>query len=73
MFSLRDFIKKGLIESIGKEPNYKVIMNTVGWLDKGVLEEIDVEEINSLLYPTEDSEITETTEPAETINSESEE
>ena len=49
MFSLREFIKKGLIESIGKEPDYKVIMNTAGWLDKGVLDETDVEEISNLI------------------------
>ena len=49
MFSLREFIKKGLIESIGKEADYKVILNTAGWLDKGVLEQTDVEEINNIL------------------------
>ena len=49
MFSLREFIKRGLIESIGNEPNYKIIQNTAGWLDKGVLQESDVEEISNLL------------------------
>lgn len=49
MFSLREFIKRGLIESIGNEPSYKIIQNTAGWLDKGVLQESDVEEISNLL------------------------
>ena len=49
MFSLRDFILKGIKGSIGKEPDYKVIQNTAGWLDKGVLEESDVEEISKLI------------------------
>lgn len=49
MFSLREFILKGLKESIGKEPDYKVIQNTVGWLDKGVLYESDVKEISNLI------------------------
>ena len=49
MFSLREFILKGLKESIGKEPDYKVIQNTVGWLDKGVLYELDVKEISNLI------------------------
>ena len=59
MFSLKEFIKKGLIASIGKEPDYKVIQNTAGWLDKGVLEESDVAEISNLIdaqYVEETSE-----------------
>jgi len=49
VFSLRDFIKNGIIKSIGKEPDYKVILNTANWVDKGVLELIDAEEINNLI------------------------
>lgn len=49
MFSLREFVKKGLIKSIGIEPDYKIILNTASWLDKGVLEESDVEEISRLI------------------------
>ena len=49
MFSLREFILKGIKGSIGKEPDYKVIKNTAGWLDKGVLEESDVKEISDLI------------------------
>lgn len=49
MFSLREFVKKGLIKSIGIEPDYKIILNTASWLDKGVLEESDAEEISRLI------------------------
>jgi len=49
VFSLREFVKKGLIKSIGIEPDYKIILNTASWLDKGVLEESDVEEISRLI------------------------
>lgn len=57
MFSLREFIKKGLIASVGKEPNYKVILNTASWIDKGVLEQSDAEEINFLIERASESEV----------------
>lgn len=57
MFSLREFIKKGLIASVGKEPSYKVILNTASWIDKGVLEQSDAEEINSLIERASESEV----------------
>ena len=57
MFSLREFIKKGLIASVGKEPNYKVILNTASWIDKGVPEQSDAEEINSLIERASESEV----------------
>ena len=56
MFSLRDFIKKGLIDSIGKEPNYKIILNTASWIDKGVLQQSDAEEINAMIEELAESE-----------------
>lgn len=46
MFSLREFIKKGLLDAVGKMADYQVIMNAVGWLEKGVLNEADLAEIN---------------------------
>lgn len=46
MFSLKEFIKKGLLDAIGKLANYQVIMNAVGWMEKGVLDEADLAEIN---------------------------
>lgn len=46
MFSLKEFIKKGLLNAVGKMADYQVILNAVGWLEKGVLDEADLAEIN---------------------------
>lgn len=45
MFSLRDFIKNGFIKAVGKMADYQIILNAVGWLEKGVLTESDLAEI----------------------------
>lgn len=47
MFSLKDFIKKGLLDAVGKMADYQIILNSVGWMEKGVLDEIDLAEINA--------------------------
>ena len=47
MFSLREFVKKGLLKAVGKMADYQIILNAVGWLEKGVLTEVDLEEIQS--------------------------
>ena len=65
MFSLKDFIKKGLLDAVGKQADYWVILNAVGWMEKGVLDEADLAEINAKIeaqYIVETEEI-----PAETI------
>lgn len=49
MFSLKEFIKKGLFDAIGKMADYWVILNSVGWLEKGVLEEADLAEIQTAI------------------------
>ena len=49
MFDLREFIKKGLIDAIGKMADYQVILNAAGWHEKGVLLEQDLSEINTLI------------------------
>ncbi len=46
MFSLKEFIKKGLLDAAGKMADYQVILNSVGWMEKGVLDEADLAEIN---------------------------
>ena len=56
MFSLSEFIKKGLLSAVGKMSDYKVILNAAGWLEKGVLSEDDLAEINAAIdaqYPVE--------------------
>lgn len=45
MFSMRNFVKCGLLKAIGKMADYQVILNAAGWLEKGVLTEEDLEEI----------------------------
>ena len=61
MFSLKDFIKKGLLDAVGKMADYQVILNSVGWMEKGVLDEADLAEISAKIdaqYPvvTEENE-----------------
>jgi hypothetical protein len=49
MFSLKEFIKKGLLNAVGKLADYQVILNAAGWLEKGVLEEADLTQINDAI------------------------
>lgn len=49
MFSLKDFVKNGLIKAVGKMADYQVILNAAGWLEKGVLEESDLAEIQAVI------------------------
>lgn len=49
MFSLREFVKKGFMLAIGNKADYEVILNSASWLDKGVLLESDLEEIQSAI------------------------
>ena len=54
MFSLNAFIKKGLLDAVGKMADYQVILNSVGWMEKGVLSEEDLAEISAKIeaqYP----------------------
>lgn len=68
MFSLKDFIKKGLLDAVGKMADYQVIFNAVGWMEKGVLDEADLAEISTAIdaHSTPvDEEIAEPEEVAE--------
>lgn len=47
MFNLRNFIKKGLLDAVGKMADYQVILNAAGWYEKGVLLEEDLAEIQA--------------------------
>ena len=56
MFCLKEFIKKGLMDAVGKMADYQIILNAAGWLEKGVLDETDLAEINEKIeaqYPVE--------------------
>ena len=60
MFSLREFVKKGLLDAIGKMVDYQVILNSVGWLEKGVLDEADLAEISAKIEAQYPEELTDT-------------
>ena len=49
MFSLKEFIKSGLLKAVGKMADYQIILNAAGWLEKGVLDEVDLEEIQTAI------------------------
>lgn len=56
MFSLKEFVKKGLLNGVGKMADYQIILNALGWLEKGVLTEDDLAEIQLAIdsqYPVE--------------------
>lgn len=59
MFSLKSFVKKGLLDAVGKMADYQVILNSVGWMEKGVLDEADLAEISAKIeaqYAVESAE-----------------
>ena len=49
MFNLRDFIKRGLLDAVGKMADYQVILNAAGWHEKGVLTAEDLAEIQAAI------------------------
>ena len=61
MFSLHDFILKGLLSAVGKMADYQVILNATGWYEKGVLTVEDLAEINEKI----DAQYKEPEEPVE--------
>lgn len=56
-FSLRDFIKKGFIDAIGKMPDYWIILNASGYYDKGILTQEDLAEINMAMENYQPEEV----------------
>lgn len=48
-FNLRDFLKKGFLDAVGKMSDYQIILNSVGYMEKGVLTEDDLAEINTAI------------------------
>lgn len=70
MFSLRGFVMKGLLNAIGKMADYQVILNAMGWYEKGVLLEEDLAELQAKIdeknTPVEEVESIEET-PSEEV------
>lgn len=46
---MRDFILRGFLNAVGKMPDYKIMLNAAGWVDKGVLEESDLVKIQQAI------------------------
>ena len=46
-FNLREFIKNGLLLAVGNKPDYEVILSSASSLEKGVLLETDLAEIQA--------------------------
>ena len=68
MFNLKEFIKSGFIKAVGRMADYQIVLNAAGWLEKGVLEEADLAEIQSAIdeqYVVEEPEVPEVTEDIE--------
>lgn len=59
MFNLREFIKRGLTDAVGKMADYQLILNAAGWLDKGVLAEDDLAELQAEIDAKNNAEQTE--------------
>ena len=56
-FTLKNYIKRGLIAAVGKMADYQIILNSVGWMEKGVLAEEDLADIQAAIdaqYPQTD-------------------
>ena len=49
MFSLKEFVKKGLISAVGKMADYQIILNAASWFEKGVLDENDLLQIDEAI------------------------
>ena len=48
-FALKNYIKRGLIAAVGKMADYQIILNSAGWMEKGVLSEDDLMEIQAAI------------------------
>ena len=48
-FTLSGFIKRGLLAAVGRMADYQIILNAAGWLEKGVLTEADLMEIQAAI------------------------
>ena len=57
MFSLRSFIMMGLLDAVVKMNNYQVVLNAVGWQEKGVLVDADLAMLYAKIAARESQEI----------------
>lgn len=48
-FSFKDCLKNALIKAVGSKPDFEIILAAAKWVEKGVLVEADVEEIQAAI------------------------
>ena len=63
--TLSGFIKRGLLAAVGRMADYQIILNAAGWLEKGVLTEADLMEIQAAIdaqYVVDEPETVEETD-----------
>lgn len=48
-FSFKECLKNALIKAIGSKPDFEIILAAAKWVEKGVLIESDVEEIQATI------------------------
>lgn len=63
MFNLREFIRRGLLEAVGKMADYQIILNAAGWHEKGVLSENDLAVLQTAIDARLQTEATEELDP----------
>lgn len=49
MFSLGNFVKKGLLDAVGEMADYRIRLDAAGWHEKGVLSLDDLSEIRTAI------------------------
>ena len=62
-FSFKDCLKNALVQAVGSKPDFEIILAAAKWVEKGVLVEADVEEIQAAIdkqYVVEDTSSEET-------------
>lgn len=68
-----EYIKEGFLKSIGKLPDYKIILNSAGYYDRGVLTREDILEIKEAIEQYNQRSAEETIEENEPVEEEQEE
>lgn len=48
-FNFRETLKNAFIKAVGQKADYEIILSAVAWVDKGVLIEADIAEIQSAI------------------------
>ena len=67
-FSFKDCLKNALVQAVGSKPDFEIILAASDWVERKVLVEADVEEIQAAIdkqyvveEPTEEATMGETT------------